>query len=284
MPTTNFNPAPTLRLDYEITRAHRLTGSFNYRHINSTPDTTNSAQLPFPNSLQTGSQQSTRWTTSESLRSTVGDNIFNEFRIGGSGGATLFSPEFATDMCSDTNGYRLNFNGACCGTGAALTNWSLGSGQSSREASTKVVENTTTWLKGNHNMQFGAVMVQADVWLANQTLVPTANFGINTSEAADAIFNATTLPGASAADITQAKNLYAMLTGRISTLTGDARINAGGDAYNLLGKSTRRRPHARVQFLRVGFVAPASVDHGQRRPALRVAESVLSRPTTATPR
>jgi hypothetical protein len=237
MPTKSFNPSPTMRLDYEVTRHHRLTGSFNYRHINSTPDTTNNAQLPFPNALQTGSQQSTRWTTSESFRSTFGDSVFNEFRVGGSGGATLFSPEFETAMFSDTNGYRLNLNGACCGTGAALTNWSLGAGQSSRQASTKVVENTTTWLKGNHNLQVGAVMVQADVWLANQTLVPTANFGINTSEAADAIFNATTLPGASAGDITQAKNLYAMLTGRILTLTGDARINAAGDTYNLLGKS-----------------------------------------------
>lgn len=237
MPTQSFNPSPTLRLDYELTKTQRLTGSFNYRHINSTPDTTNSAQLSFPNSLQTGSQQSTRWTTSESLRSTVGDNLFNEFRVGGSGGATLFSPEFDTSMFSDTNGYRLNLNGACCGTGATLQNWSLGAGQSSREASTKVIENTTTWLKGKHNLQFGATMVQGDVWLANQTLVPTANFGINTSEAADAIFNATTLPGASAADITQAKNLYAMLTGRILTLTGDSRINAAGDKYNLLGQS-----------------------------------------------
>ena len=237
MPTKSFNPSPTVRLDYEVTRNHRLTGSFNYRHINSTPDTTNSAQLPFPNSLQTGSQQSTRWTTSESFRSTVGDTLFNEFRVGGSGGATLFSPEFETSMFSDTNGYRLNFNGACCGTGAQLTNWSLGSGQSSREASTTVVENTTTWLKGHHNVQLGAVMVQADVWLQNQTLVPTANFDIISGEAADAIFNATTLPGAAAADITQAKRLYAMLTGRISSLTGDARINAGGDTYNMLGKS-----------------------------------------------
>lgn len=237
MPTKSFNPSPTMRLDYEITRNHRLNGSFNYRHINSTPDTTNNAQLPFPNSLQTGSQQSTRWTTSESLRSTFGDTLFNEFRVGGSGGSTLFSPEFETDMFSDTNGYRLNFNIACCGTGAALTNWSLGSGQSSREASTKVVENTTTWLKGNHNVQFGAVMVQADVWLANQTLVPTAEFDLLPTEAADAIFNATTLPGASATDIAQAKRLYAMLTGRIFRLTGDARINAGGDAYNLLGAS-----------------------------------------------
>ena len=86
MPTQSFNPSPTMRLDYEVTRNHRLTGSFNYRHINSTPDTTNSAQLPFPNSLQTGSQQSTRWTTSESFRSTFGDSVFNEFRVGGSGG------------------------------------------------------------------------------------------------------------------------------------------------------------------------------------------------------
>ena len=73
MPTQSFNPSPTFRLDYEVTQKHRLTGSMNYRHINSTPDTTNNAQLPFPDSPTTGSQQSTRWTTSESLRSTFGD-------------------------------------------------------------------------------------------------------------------------------------------------------------------------------------------------------------------
>lgn len=237
MPTQSFNPSPTARLDYELTKTQRLTGSFNYRHINSTPDTTNNAQLPFPNSLTTGSQQSTRYTTSESLRSTFGDNLFNEFRVGASGGATFFSPELGPDMWSDTNGYRLNWNIACCGTGAALQNPSLGSGQSSREASTKVVENTTTWLKGNHNMQFGGTMVQADVWLASQTLVPTAEFGIIAGEAADTIFNATTLPGSSTTDQTQAKNLYAILTGRLTRLTGNATINGGGDAYNLLGKS-----------------------------------------------
>ena len=237
MPTQSFNPSPTVRLDYEITRRHRLTGSFNYRHINSTPDTTNNAQLPFPNSLQTGSQQSTRWTTSESLRSTFGDSLVNEFRVVASGGSTLFSPEFATDMFSDTNGYRLNLNGACCGTGAALTNWSLGSGVSAREASTKVLENSITWLRGNHNISFGASLIEANVWLENQTLVPTANFGLLPTEAVDGIFNATTLPGASAADITLAKNLYAMLTGRITTLTGDARINPAGDQYLPLGRS-----------------------------------------------
>ena len=64
--------------------------------------------------------------------------------------------------------------GACCGTGFAADQLrAYGNGQSSREASTKVIEDTATWIKGKHNVTFGGSMVQADVWLQNQTLVPT---------------------------------------------------------------------------------------------------------------
>ncbi len=146
-PTQSFNPSPTFRVDYEVTQNHRLTGSMNYRHINSTPDTTNNAQVPFPGFPMTGSQQSTRWTTSESLRSTFGSNFVNEFRVGGTGGSTLFSPELEAPMFSGTGGARLDFNNACCGTGFLLTNLASGvtttgagtSSNSAREASTTVI-------------------------------------------------------------------------------------------------------------------------------------------------
>ena len=119
-------------------------------------------------------------------------------------------------------------------------------------------------------------MVQADVWLAEPDAGADRRASASSpTEAADAIFNATTLPGASAADITQAKNLYAMLTGRITSLTGDARINAGGDAYNLLGASRAEGRMREFNFFAVRLVARAPVAHGQRRPALRAAESVL---------
>src|SRR5258708_9761266 len=78
----------------------------NYRHINSTPDTTNNAQLPFPGFATTGSQQSTRWTTSESLRSTFTSNLVNEFRIGGTGGATVFSPQIQPSNYKGAGGTR----------------------------------------------------------------------------------------------------------------------------------------------------------------------------------
>src|SRR5260370_35700376 len=92
----------------------------NYRHINSTPDTTNNGQVPFPGFPNTGSQQSTRWTTSESLRSTFSANVVNEFRVGGTGGATYFSPELTPSMFANTAGMRLNFAGACCGSGVGV--------------------------------------------------------------------------------------------------------------------------------------------------------------------
>ena len=60
------------RVDYNISKHHTLTGSFNYNHVNSTPDTTNSREPFFPGFPNTGSQQSTRYTTSETLRSMFG--------------------------------------------------------------------------------------------------------------------------------------------------------------------------------------------------------------------
>src|SRR3954470_10113615 len=246
-PTQSFNPSPTFRLDYEVTQKHRLTGSMNYRHINSSPDTTNNAQLPFPGLGPTGSQQSTRWTTSESLRSTFGNNLVNEARYGGTGGSTLFSPEIAASMFSGTGNALLNMFGACCGTGFQLTNLSLGptatatgngsANYQAREASTMVFEDTATWLKGKHTLNFGGSLVQADVWLENQTLVPTVAFGLISTEPAVAMFNAANFPLASAADITQAQNLYAMVTGRINSIAANARINEAGDTYVPLGKS-----------------------------------------------
>jgi hypothetical protein len=245
-PTNAFNPSPTFRIDYDVTERHRLTGSMNYRHINSTPDTTNSAQLPFPGFATTGSQQSTRWTTSESLRSTLTTHLVNEARIGASGGATLFSPELNPGMWNGTssgianqNGLRLNLNGACCGTGFALTNPGLGNTQSSREASTFVIEDQATWLRGKHSVALGGSMIQATVWLRSQTLVPTVNFGLFSSsiDPAAGMFTASNFPGASAPDLTNAGNLYAMLTGRIISVTGDSRITPAGDKYVPLGQS-----------------------------------------------
>ena len=62
--SNGFTPYPTGRVDYNLTKNHRLSGSFSYNHINSTPDTTNNREPFFPGFPNTGSQQSTRYLVS----------------------------------------------------------------------------------------------------------------------------------------------------------------------------------------------------------------------------
>ncbi len=138
-----------------------------------------------------------------------------------------------------------------------------------------MIENNTTWIGGKHSVTFGGTMIQADVWLENQTLVPTVGFGLVSTEPATAMFNAANFPGASAADIAQAQNLYAILTGRVTSLTGDARINESGDAYVPLGKSRAAGRMREFDLLRRRQLARDADADDQRRLALRAAEAVL---------
>ena len=115
--------------------------------------------------------------------------------------------------------------------------------KSSREASTKVIEDTATWIKGKHNVTFGGSMVQADVWLAEPDAGADRRLRPHRRpKPANAMFNAANFPGASAAGSSRRRtNLYAMLTGRITSIHGDARINAAGDAYVPLGRLARAK-------------------------------------------
>jgi hypothetical protein len=181
-----------------------------------------------------------------SLRSTLTPSMVNEFRVGGTGGATKFSPNRTPAAWDALGGLQLNFQGACCGTGVALTNAlppATGTGLSTyqaREASTKVIDNTLTWIKGSHNLQMGLNFVQGDVWVINSSHVPTVGFGISSNDPADTMFNTTNFPGASTANLNAARGLYSMLTGRVNSIAGEIRIDEATGQYVYLGASTQR--------------------------------------------
>jgi hypothetical protein len=237
----NYTPYPTIRVDYNLSQRHRVTGSYNYQHINSTPDTTNTREPFFPGFPVTGSQQSTRWTTSDFLRSTISPDLVNEFRVGATGGATLFSPELNADMWGGTGfgsqgGYYLRLDNACCGTNnSALTRAGNSSNFSAREASTKNFDDTLNWIKGAHSMVMGMAFTQGDVWLKNQQIVPEITFGIVAGDPAESMFTTANFPGASNAQLDNARGLYSILTGRVSAINGTARFNEETGQYEYLG-------------------------------------------------
>jgi hypothetical protein len=237
--TKGLTRYPTVRLDFNLTDRHRLSGSTNITRLDSSPDTTNNREPQFPGFPNTGSQLSDRYTVQANLRSTFTQNLVNEFKVGGSGGATKFSPEigpsqFSGTAVADMGGFALDINDM-----GISQPWGTGS-YSAREATTRIVENTLSWLKGTHNVQGGFAFTQADVWLQNQQYVPTITFGVSSNDPANAMFSAANFPGSSNAQRTNAAELYAMLTGRVDGITAELRLDEDTDEYRYLGLGMQR--------------------------------------------
>jgi hypothetical protein len=233
---------PTVRIDYNLTDKHRLSGSTNVTRLLSTPDTTNNVEPPFPGFPNTGAQHSDRYTVQANLRSTLSANLVNEFKIGGSGGATLFSPEIGISQfegpVANMNGFLLDINDMGISSATATGSYQA------REASTRILEDTLSWLKGTHNVQAGFAFTQANVWVENQQHVPTVTFGVNANDPADVMFRTTNFPGASSGQLTAARELFAMLTGRVDGVNGELRLDEDTDEYKYLGLGVQR---ARLQ-------------------------------------
>ncbi len=152
----SVNRYPTVRVDFNLSNSQRLSGSTNYQHINSNPDTLNNNDPWWPGfSIGVGSQDSYRYTYQTTLRSTLGGSLVNEARYGATGGATYFSNERTASMWDPLGGFQLNLGGACCSTasgGIQLTNAGQGPTPSSRQASTWIIEDTLSWIRGRHNL------------------------------------------------------------------------------------------------------------------------------------
>ena len=236
-PTSNRTTYPTGRLDYNVTSKHRLTASLTQNHILSDPDTTNSAQVVYPGFPVHGLQDSVRYSGQAGWRWTVSNNKVNEFHFGKTGGATQFSPDLVADMFGGTgfggmNGYGISWSGF-----KSIANPYQTASNSSREGKTMVFEDNLSWVKGAHLLTMGVSYTKAEVWLYNQTKVPTLTLGMATGDPADTMFVAANFPNASSTDLTNAKNLYSVLTGRITTITRNARIQPDGKNYKILGAS-----------------------------------------------
>lgn len=239
--TDSVTKYPTGRLDFNLTDRHRLSTSLNYTDLLSTPDTTNNREPNFPGFPGTGNQHSDRYTLQGNLRSTLTNNLVNEFRMGRSGGATRFSPEIGIDQfqgtsVADQGGFLLDINGDFLG----ITNAHSTGSTSAREAGTFIIENTLNWLKGSHNIQIGGSFTNAFAWVENRQHVPTIAFGVDANDPANAMFTTANFPNASTAQLNDARELYATLVGRVSSIGGELRLDEDSNEYQYLGLGVQR--------------------------------------------
>lgn len=221
--------APTGRVDFNLTDAHRLTGTYYWQRFIANPDLLNNADPRFPGFPNIGIQQSYRTTGSVGLRSTLGSNLVNEAKGGWQWSPQDFFGNVTADMFGNQGGFNLTLP-------LNLTSAANVNNPAPRNTVNWSVENTLNWLKGRHSFQMGGLYTEIIHQQNNRNAVPTISFGVDqTNDPANSMFNTTNFPGASTANLNDARNLYALLTGRVTQIAGTARLNPSGDQYVYLG-------------------------------------------------
>ncbi len=245
----NYSPSanqkrrfPTVRVDYNLTNAHRLGFSYRYNEFDSTPDMLNSAETRFPGFPNSAGQYSQRYMWQVNLRSTLGKSVVNEVRTGASdamGDGTYFgkgvtSAQFnCTGLgCQASNGVGYSFNTTTV-DGYGLTGATSYYGSSAGVASQFSVSDTVTWLKGKHSMSFGGDFARTQMRNTNSSPTEsTISFGMSSLDTtAYQMLDQTSgnYPGGiSSTNAGYARNLYGFLTGRVSSVNSTYYLQPDG--------------------------------------------------------
>jgi hypothetical protein len=225
---------PTVSVDVNLTQNHRLKTSYYWQRIKSVPDYLNNGEPQFPGFANLGTQTSYRTSGSIGFRSTLSSSLVNEVK-----GGWQWSP---VDFYSDISASQFDLTGGYATTlGFGLTNAHVVNAPNNRNTPTWNIDNTLSWLKGSHSITFGGSFTQITAESDSWNAVPTITLGLNeTNDPANAFFTTGNFAGASAANLTSARQLYALLTGRVTEIGGTSRLNAESGKYEYLGHLYRK--------------------------------------------
>jgi hypothetical protein len=236
---------PTVRLDYNVTRNHRATGTWYRQEFENVVDTTNNRERFWPGLPVFGVQGSVRKATTGSLRSTFGASLVNEARVAYQGAPVYFSPNVDRGMWSTQGGFDLDIDAAVGirNAGATMT-------PSARDAYNWTFTDTVTWVKGSHNVSMGGEYSRYDVWLGTygSKTVPVIQFGTANGDPALNMFTAANFPGSNGTQRNEAAALYAVLTGRVTNINATARLDPETGQYVYLGDSRAEGRLQQVDF------------------------------------
>jgi len=255
-PANQVRKFSTVRFDVNLTKKHRLENVWNYNVFISSPDQLNSRDPIFPGlPIGVGGQYSDRYSDSLALHSTIKPNLINELRVGiGAAGTVLFFPETSAGPFAQLGGFNTSFTVFAPG-GNSTSSPASGSSSSRNNAPSLVLIDNLSYVRGNHSLNFGVDLAQHKSYsFSISRVVPAITFGLNANDPANAasvgmwttcantppIPSTCQFPGASTTDITNAKALYALLTGRVTVITASAFTSETTGKYTYLGDFTQR--------------------------------------------
>jgi len=223
---------PTVRLDFNLAKDHHIENIWNYQSFGGVVDFLNGVDPAFPGFLNHGSQTSTRFSNVTAWRWTITQNMVNEARFGLQGGTLLFFADVNSGQFSDQGGYSLGIGQAGIQSATVTT------APSRRNSPVKQFTDTLNWVRGNHSFSFGVSVTRINFWNQASTAVPSAAF-VPSSTLDTAGTNAFS-PLQSAGVQAGAASLYSVLSGRLSAINANARLDEDTLKYSYLGSLISR--------------------------------------------
>jgi hypothetical protein len=243
-PSSQVRRYPTARVDYNVTPKHRVGVSYYLQQYRSFPDTLNSYDPTYPGFPGAGGQNSDRYSVMGNWRWMISSSMVSEVRGGATGGPVLFGDGITSSAFTSSFG---NMGGFALGT-PLMSSPYRSSSSNSRDAPTYVLEDTISWIKNKHSLGIGASFTQINLNYSYSYYAPTIALGIDANDPANTLnipvngvlspmFSTANFPGANNTDLSNAKSLYALLTGRVTSIGAGAYLNGSTGQYVYNGGS-----------------------------------------------
>jgi hypothetical protein len=253
----------TNRVDVVVRPSHRLSAIYNFNKYARHPDTLTMRDPRLPGLPNFASNVAFRNSATTTLRSVLGPSLVNETTAGAfwasnNGGSELLPAGFANQ-----GGHSLTLNGGSSAFGS-LTPATAGgmfdaNGIGNHSASNPTLlwslADKVSWQRGRHGLQLGGELTFVTGQRRDQQIVPAVTFGIPTNDdPADGLFTTANFPGASNANLSDARFLYALLTGRVASVTTELALDPTTGKYLSNGRTDRRTHQYEVgMFVQDGF-------------------------------
>jgi hypothetical protein len=224
---------PTTRLDFNLTSKHRLSASYSYQGQRLTPNLFGNDEPNFPGLANSAELYSAVSRGSATLRSTLGTKVVHELIFGVSYAPVYFADSVTAEQFTDQAGFDIVFPNIA--PNIAPTGVTTNRTHSSRNGKSWNIDNTVNWLLGKHSLQFGQSFTRTSGWMKNQNIVPQIGLGVDASDPANAMFTNANFPGAANADLTNARAMYSLLTGRVTSIGSEVRLDGATGQYVYMG-------------------------------------------------
>jgi hypothetical protein len=232
---------PTARVDYQITPTIGWHGTWNLRNQK------NDGQPPYPGNPYTfaNAYKITTYVATNSVDWTIKPNLVNNASFGVQSNGEYFNAGADPQQYSIYGNRILNFPNNPTTNSPIIPTFVPGSGTMPFIRNNPVYQFTdnVNWVKGRHTLTMGGTLLHTSFYETSygSAGVPQYNFGVVAADPVGTVLQ-NALPGINTnnGDLTNALNLYAMLTGRITSISRTTNVDEKTKQYNQFAPITQR--------------------------------------------